>query len=207
MSLILLVSGTSSAYASSYYELKLTPEQKKQAEEITEEWIRFKKITSKLDESEVQRLFETTGTQTSYNTKKSTTTFDNIVIANTKEEIEILNKQLQYAEQPELPEDTVSVMLQSDDTFVAITETGENIVLPAGFWGAAWQVAKCATHLTLVVIPGGAAMRAIKSLGGIKKTAELLVKAGNAKEFAVIAGGAAAEILGIDGVIENCFQW
>lgn len=137
MSLILLVSGTSSAYASSYYELKLTLEQKKQAEEITEEWIRFQKITSKLDESEVQRLFETTGTQTSYNTKKSTTTFDNIVIANTKEEIEILNKQLQYAEQPELPEDTVSVMLQSEDTFVAITETGENIVLPAGFWGAA----------------------------------------------------------------------
>lgn len=50
-------------------------------------------------------------------------------------------------------------------------------------------------------------MRAIKSLGGIKKTAELLVKAGNAKDFAVIAGGAAAEILGIAGVIENCLQW
>ncbi|ANU09504.1 hypothetical protein A1A1_11997 [Planococcus antarcticus DSM 14505] len=119
----------------------------------------------------------------------------------------ILNQQLIYAEQPELPKGTVSVTLQGDNNFVAKTEAGEDVIMAAGFWGGAWQVTKCAAHLTLAVIPAGAAFKAIKGFGGIKATAQLLVGAGNAKDFTLIAGGAAAEILGIQGIYDNCLQW
>lgn len=214
MSAILIFSGISSlsAYANSYPEMKLTPEQEKQAEEIAKEWIRFEKITSKLNESELERLFQVN--QASNNSIQSFSNLNDIVIVDNdiiivdnEEEIDILNEQLRYAKQPELPVGTVSVTLKGDNSFVATLDSGEEIYLPLGFWDTAWQVTKCAAHLTLVVLPAGAAMKAIKGLGGIKKTAQLLVGAGNAKDFATIAGGFAAEIIGIDGVYENCFQW
>ncbi|WP_427108624.1 hypothetical protein [Lysinibacillus xylanilyticus] len=199
---------STNVYASS--KIKLTPEQEKQAEDIVDEWLRFERLTNKLSESEIERLFQVTGNVTQSNFKISkfrTSKVNDIVIANSKEEIDILNEQLMYVEKPELPEGTVSVVLQGDDNFVATTEAGEIIILPLGFWGGAWQVAKCAAHLTLVLLPTSAAFKAVKALGGIKKTAQLLVGAGNAKDFAVIAGGVAAEILGIQGIYDNCLQW
>lgn len=197
-------------YASASSKIKLTPEQEKQAEEIVDEWLRFERLTNKLNENEIKRLFQVTGNDTQSNFKTSkfrTSKVNDIVIANSKEEIDILNEQLMYVEKPELPEGTVSVVLQGDDNFVATTEAGEIIILPLGFWGGAWQVAKCAAHLTLVLLPTSAAFKAVKALGGIKKTAQLLVGAGNAKDFALIAGGFAAEILGIQGIYDNCLQW
>lgn len=68
-----------------------------------------------------------------------------------------------------------------------------------------WKITKCAASVALVFIPGRAAYKAIKALGGVRKTARLLVGAGNADDFVKIAGGAAAEILGIDGLAKNCF--
>ncbi|MGE7910803.1 hypothetical protein [Lysinibacillus xylanilyticus] len=215
VSSILLLFGTvgvnTNFYASASSKIKLTPEQEKQAEEIVDEWLRFERLTNKLNESEIERLFQVTGndTQSDFKTSKFRTSkvVNDIVIANSKEEIDILNEQLIYVDKPELPEGTVSVVLQGDDNFVATTEAGEIIILPFGFWGGAWQVAKCAAHLTLVLLPTSAAFKAVKALGGIKKTAQLLVGAGNAKDFAIIAGGVAAEILGIQGIYDNCLQW
>jgi len=214
VSSILLLFGTvgvnTNFYASASSKIKLTPEQEKQAEEIVDEWLRFERLTNKLNENEIKRLFQVTGNDTQSNFKTSkfrTSKVNDIVIANSKEEIDILNEQLMYVEKPKLPEGTVSVVLQGDDNFVATTEAGEIIILPLGFWGGAWQVAKCAAHLTLVLLPTSAAFKAVKALGGIKKTAQLLVGAGNAKDFAIIAGGVAAEILGIQGIYDNCLQW
>lgn len=186
----------------------LTPEQEKKADEMVKELERFEKLTSHLKEDELNRLFEefdysNNGSRSMKLAKEP----NDIVIAKNQEEVNILNEQLRYSQQPELPKDTVLVTFKSDDSFVATTQTGEELVMPAGFWGTTWQVAKCAGHLTLVAIPGGAAFKAIKSLGGMKKTAQLLIGAGNAKDFVAIAGGAASTILGLDGIYENCFKW
>lgn len=202
---------TGSSVSAKSHNIKLTPEQEKQVEEIVKEWERYNQIVSnnELTEKELERLFSISvgSTDRIRTVNSSNTKADEIVIANKKEDVDVLNEQLKFAGQPLLPEGTVSVVVQEDNTFIAETNTGEQVILPMGFWNKAWQATKCAAHLTLLVVPGTAAFRAIKSLGGIKKTAQLLVGAGNAKDFAAIAGGAASAILGLDGVYDNCFKW
>lgn len=69
----------------------------------------------------------------------------------------------------------------------------------------ACDVAKCTAAITAVFVPGAAAYKAIKALGGVKATVQLLAGASKASDWLAIGGGAAAEILGIDGVQTYCF--
>lgn len=187
-------------------DFQLTVDEEKQVEAMIEEWDRYEKITSNLSQTEIDILFKATRDSNS-NKLNNHNLMKEIVIVDNKRDVDILNDQLSYVGEPTLPEGTVSVSLKDEEMFVATTEKGEEIIMPFGFWGKAWQVTKCVAHLTLVVVPFGAAARAIKGLGGIKKTAQLLVGAGSKKEFEKIAMGAAAEILGISGIADNCFGW
>ncbi|MBM7578221.1 hypothetical protein [Jeotgalibacillus terrae] len=200
------------ANANSADNLNLTPEQEQQVNEMVKEWDRFNQLTDHLTEVEIERLFRTADvTRTKSNAISMAASYaapsSEIVIAQNKNDVKVLNEQLEFAQQQELPEGTVSVKLKDEHTFLAVTDSGEEVILPAGFWGGAWQVTKCVAHLTLVLIPGGAAFKAVRALGGIKTTAQLLVGAGNAKDFLLIAGGSASAILGIDGIYKNCLQW
>jgi hypothetical protein len=67
------------------------------------------------------------------------------------------------------------------------------------------KLAKCVASVTVAFVPGAKAFKAIKELGGVVETAKLLIGAGSSKEFLEIAGGGAAEILGITGIADNCF--
>lgn len=67
------------------------------------------------------------------------------------------------------------------------------------------KLAKCVASVTVAFVPAAKAYKAIKELGGVVETAKLLIGAGNAKDFLEIAGGSAAEILGIAGIQDNCF--
>lgn len=74
-----------------------------------------------------------------------------------------------------------------------------------GFWSATWKVTKCVASVTLAIVPMAKAFKFVKELGGIRTTAELLVKAGNWSDVRKAAPGLAAEILGISTVADNCF--
>jgi hypothetical protein len=67
------------------------------------------------------------------------------------------------------------------------------------------KLAKCVASVTIAFVPTAKAYKAIKELGGVVETAKLLIGAGSSKEFLEIAGGSAAEILGIAGIQDNCF--
>jgi len=56
------------------------------------------------------------------------------------------------------------------------------------------------TTTSAIAFANLAAYKAIKALGGVKATVQLLAKASNTSDWLAIGGGAAAEILGIDGV-------
>lgn len=195
---------TGTSVLANSHDIKLTEKQEKQVEETVKEWERFNTIVSNnnLSEKDIEKLFAT-----SDESSNSTSKTDEIVIASSQEDVDVLNEQLKFAGEPLLPEGTISVTVLEDNRFIALTDTGKHVILPMGFWDKAWQVTKCVAHITLVLVPGTAAYRAVKGLGGIKKTAQLLVGAGNAKDFAKIAGGLASAILGIEGIANNCFGW
>jgi hypothetical protein len=67
------------------------------------------------------------------------------------------------------------------------------------------KLAKCVASVAVAFVPTAKAYKAIKELGGVVETAKLLIGAGSSKEFLEIAGGGAAEILGIAGIADNCF--
>ncbi|WP_411573996.1 hypothetical protein [Streptomyces fradiae] len=106
---------------------------------------------------------------------------------------------------------TVLAVLNGD-VEPARSRADERAVAPAGRpmmarsgWGTAWKYTKCVAYVAAAFVPAGTAFRAIKALGGVKTTAKLLVKAGNSDDFLKIAGGAAAEIIGVNGIKDNCF--
>lgn len=74
-----------------------------------------------------------------------------------------------------------------------------------GFWSATWKVTKCVASVTLAIVPLAKAGSLVRSLGGIRKTAELLVKAGNWSDLRKVAPALAGEILGISAIATNCF--
>lgn len=69
-----------------------------------------------------------------------------------------------------------------------------------------WQGTKCTAAVTAAFIPQARAYKAIKELGGVAKTVELLRQAGKASDFGRIAGNAAVEILGVDSIVKNCLH-
>ena len=112
-----------------------------------------------------------------------------------------------------IPQSFESVIFLDNGSMVPGDAEGNPLLLAQAGGGAgggagatAWKVTKCAAHITAVVLPGTAAFRAVKGLGGVASTARLLVGAGTKKEFRKIAGGAASEIIGISGIEENCFR-
>jgi hypothetical protein len=96
--------------------------------------------------------------------------------------------------------------LQPMQAVGAATPASQSAVgIPIPDPGDLWKIAKCAASVTLAFVPAAKAYKAIKALGGVRETAKLLVKAGNSDDFLTIAGGSAAEILGIAGIEANCF--
>ncbi|MGP5629545.1 hypothetical protein [Corynebacterium casei] len=125
----------------------------------------------------------------------------------TEEERLAANQLAQENGESGLPQSFESVIFLDNGSMAPGDAEGNPLLLArAGAGATAWKVTKCIAHITLVVLPGTAAFRAIRGLGGIAYTARLLVGAGTKKEFRKIAGGAAAEILGISGIEENCFR-
>lgn len=59
-------------------------------------------------------------------------------------------------------------------------------------------------YLAVAIVPASSAFKAVRALGGMRETAKLLIGAGNVTDFIKIAGGVVAEIVGIDGVMNNC---
>lgn len=101
--------------------------------------------------------------------------------------------------------DSVEAVEITDEGYHAVDADGNPVAVPFGFWDTSWKVTKCVAFVTAAVLPGTAAFRAIRSLGGITQAAKLLVQAGSWAEFRNIAGGAASEIIGIAGIEDNCF--
>ncbi|MFI8405210.1 hypothetical protein ACIGG5_33895 [Streptomyces sp. NPDC085463] len=77
--------------------------------------------------------------------------------------------------------------------------------LARGFWSSTWKYTKCAAAVAAAFVPAGKAYAAIKALGGVARTVKLLWGAGKLSDFRRIAGGAAAQILGISGIQSYCF--
>ncbi|MBC9719552.1 DNRLRE domain-containing protein [Streptomyces sp. TRM66268-LWL] len=77
------------------------------------------------------------------------------------------------------------------------------------FWRSVWKWSKCVAAVVVAFFPAAKAYKAIKALGGARKTAELLWKArtkGDFKRYAKKAGkNAAIQILGIASVQTYCF--
>lgn len=68
------------------------------------------------------------------------------------------------------------------------------------------KVAKCAAAVTLVVLPAAHGAKLIRDLGGVTKTAQLLVGAGTWGDLNKIAPALAAEVLGISSIKSECFR-
>lgn len=142
---------------------------------------------------------------------------DDIVLAVNAKEVTVLNDMFEELGSPvHFSSEVKSVKVDANGDLVATTIAGENEVMPLGFWGnlwddikvvagKTWDVAKCTAAITAVFVPGAAAYKAIKALGGVKATVQLLAQASNVNDWLIIGGGAAAEILGIDGVQTHCF--
>ncbi|WP_085522745.1 hypothetical protein [Tuberibacillus sp. Marseille-P3662] len=121
------------------------------------------------------------------------------------ENVKAVNTLLAEKGKTKLPQNTTSIKFNKNGTSMVTTADGKRIAIQKGFWGSAWKVTKCAAFITMAVVPVFKAYKAVKALGGVTQTAKLLVGAGNASDFMEIAGGAAAEILGISGIRRNCF--
>lgn len=103
-----------------------------------------------------------------------------------------------------LPAEVQSVIVAPEGIFAA-DSAGNPVQLLENPFDTAWKVTKCIAFITVAVLPGTAAFRAIRGLGGIAQAARLLVQAGSAAEFRAVAGNVAAEIIGIAGIQNNCF--
>ncbi|NYI46515.1 hypothetical protein BJ993_003595 [Nocardioides aromaticivorans] len=91
------------------------------------------------------------------------------------------------------------------NTRVVVSRWGWGWFGDPGFWSTTWKVTKCVASVTLAIVPLAKAGSIVKSLGGIRKTAELLVKAGNWSDVRKAAPALAGEILGISAIATNCF--
>lgn len=101
------------------------------------------------------------------------------------------------------------------DTLVQIVDFDENSAFPIVADPSAWQIAKCAASVTLVVVSTAFAAtkivkikKYIKALGGMKEAVSLLIGATSIAEKGTAAGETlvflAETLLGIDQVVENC---
>ncbi|MFC9542607.1 hypothetical protein ACFTQ7_22455 [Lysinibacillus sp. NPDC056959] len=193
---------------------QLTPEQQNYADEVVTQLQAINEVLIGLDTEKQQEDF----LGALYDPNFSTDQLDsNIVLAENAEEVTVLNDMFEELGSPvHFSSDVKSVIVEENGDLVATTISGENEIMALGFWGElwddiktvagkTWDVAKCGAAITAVFVPGAAAYKSIKALGGVKSTVQLLAKASNTSDWLAIGGGAAAEILGIDGVKTYCF--
>ncbi|WP_460791981.1 hypothetical protein [Nocardioides maradonensis] len=119
---------------------------------------------------------------------------------------------------PECYGGTSYVMRVFEDGSSAVRENGCIIARPVAargwgwtwiasptFWSNTWKVTKCVSAVIVAVVPMAKAARFVRELGGIRKSAELIVKAGTWADLKAAAPGLAGEILGISAVADACF--
>lgn len=71
-------------------------------------------------------------------------------------------------------------------------------------WHTFKRTVRCGAALA-ALIPAGKALKALKELGGVEKTIELMSRAKNLKGFLHLGGGAAVTLIGITDIKNNCF--
>lgn len=171
-------------------DVKLTPEEEARADKLAKSMITIQSISIAIGDEKRNKLLNAS--------KKD----KDISINISNDELEEVNKKLDKQNVALLPDSTKSLDISGDSYII---DTGnENGIQAYGFWGSAWQVTKCAGYLSVAILPASKAYKAVKALGGMRETARLLVGAGSAKEFLQITAGVGAEIVGIDGVVNNC---
>jgi RHS repeat-associated protein len=84
--------------------------------------------------------------------------------------------------------------------------TGQNLIDDIGNGvSTAWKVTKCAGSVAAAVAAGGMIVRAVRMVGGIRATAQMMMKYGNVKQWLTGLGYAAGEIGGLAAIEANCF--
>ncbi|MFL4615351.1 hypothetical protein ACQGR7_23730 [Bacillus sp. Gnz1/3] len=171
-------------------DVNLTPEEEARADKLAKSMITIQSISIAIGDEKRNKLL---------NASKND---ENISINISNDELEKVNERLDKQNVALLPDSTKSLDINGDNYII---DTGnENGIQSYGFWGSAWQVTKCAGYLSVAILPASKAYKAVKALGGMRETARLLVGAGSATEFLQITAGVGAEIVGIDGVVNNC---
>lgn len=194
---------------------QFTPEQQNIADEVVTQLQAINEVLIGLDTEKQQEDFLGALFDPNFSTDQLDS---NIVLAENAKEVTVLNDMFEELGSPvHFSADVKSVIVEENGDLVAIKKSGENEIMPLGFWGdlwddikviagKTWDIANCGAAITAVFVPGAAAYKAIKGLGGVKATVQLLAKASTTSDWLAIGGGAAAEILGIDGVQTYCFE-
>lgn len=171
-------------------DVELTPEEEARADKLAKDMITIQSISIAISDEKRDELLT------------ASENGEDISINISSDELEEANKNLNKENVSSLPDSTKSLDISGDSYII---NTGNNNgIQPYGFWGSAWQVTKCAGYLSAAILPASKAYKAVKALGGMRETARLLVGAGSTTEFLQIAGGVGAEIIGVDGVVNNC---
>lgn len=170
--------------------VELTAEEQERADKLAEEMITMQAISIAIGDEKRTELMT------------ATENGEEVSIEITNEELQNINKDLNEQNVELLPDTTKSLDVTTE-AYVINTGSNEGVQL-FGFWGTTWQITKCAGYLAVAIVPASSAFKAVRALGGMRETAKLLIGAGNATDFIKIAGGVGAEIVGIDGVMNNC---
>ena len=170
--------------------VELTEEEQERADKLAEEMIIMQAISIAIGDEKRAELMT------------ATENVDEVSIEITNEELQNINKDLNEENVDLLPDTTKSLDVTTE-SYIINTGSDDGVQL-FGFWGTTWQVTKCAGYLAVAIVPASKAYKAVKALGGMRETAKLLIGAGNATDFLKISGGVGAEIVGVDGVMNNC---
>lgn len=183
--------------------IELTSEQQKRADELWEQYVAITEILENLKGKEKQKFLDAL-----FDRNFNPAEFEaGILLAEDTKEVTALNNMFEVLGSPiQFSSDVESVKVEENGDLVAVKPTGDQEIVPFGFWGGVWDATKCAASIAVVFVPGAQAYKAIKALGGVKNTVKLLAGASNASDWLEIGGWAAAEILGIAGVQEYCFN-
>ncbi|AEK36733.1 hypothetical protein ACTXKQ_15025 [Corynebacterium variabile] len=93
----------------------------------------------------------------------------------------------------------------SEEEAVPLDAEGNEIQARFG-WGDAWNATKCTAAVAAALVPGTAAFRAVRALGGVGKVVQIIRQAKTFDAALAALGGTAGQILGIAAVQEYCFS-
>lgn len=174
-------------------KVALTAEEQLRADKLADGMITMQSISIAIGDEKRAEIMEATEANR------------NVSIKITSKELEEINKMLGNEGVALLPQSTRSLDI-TESSYVIRTASGGDVQIfsARSASGTAWQITKCAGYIAVAIVPASKAYKAVKALGGIRQTANLLVGAGNVRDFLKIAGGVGAEIVGVDGVVTNC---